>query len=80
MKTSLTSEEKKQQMLEVHRRLQTAEAKKARELLSMAMSNYEAFKFVHEDIKKSVSQNGDGTSIASQLILKTNGIKLPRKF
>lgn len=54
MKTCLTSEEKKLYMEEVQRRLRSDEAKKARALLSMAMSNYQAFNLVKGNIEQKV--------------------------
>ena len=53
-KISITSEQKAEMQREVQRRLQEADAQKARKLLATAMSNYESLFHVKSAIEKKV--------------------------
>lgn len=52
--SSITPETK----VEIQERLRSKEAKKARDLLAMAMTHFEAMQFVHKQITKQVIKNG----------------------
>ena len=53
---------KQQQKEEIQKRLRTKESKKARDLLSMAMSNLEALKFVQQKIEEDIERERTGNS------------------
>lgn len=44
--------------VEIQERLRSKEAKKARDLLAMAMTHFEAMQFVHKQITKQITKNG----------------------
>ena len=63
-------------MLAIHEKLQGAEARKARDLLSMAMSHHEAFKIVRKNIEdKILAANGQNNGSARDV----NGLPINHK-
>lgn len=53
----LTSKEQQEKMIEIQKKLQSQEARKARNLLATAMSQFEALKIVRDKLEKE-SLNG----------------------
>lgn len=52
--TQISEEKNAEKRREIQRRLQSAEAQKARRLLTLAFSNFEAMKIVRDGIEKEV--------------------------
>lgn len=50
--STASDEQRKERIREIQKKLQSAEAKKARNLLATAMSNFEALKIVRGELEK----------------------------
>lgn len=63
----LTSEQQKEKMREIQKKLQTEEAQKARKLLASAMSHFEAMKLVRGQIEEKMM---NGAYLAGHRLFK----------
>ena len=55
---AISEKDKREKMIEINKRLQDNETKKARKLLAKVMGHSEAFKIIHSRIEAQIKLNG----------------------